>query len=119
MLTQRLDIGDEVLRCVFAKFAAGRGFACAALVEQDNAIVSWVEVDGAREGGAAAWAAMEEDDLVCWLVELTIVVGVTSYLVFHLDFRIVRSEACGFCPQAECQNQKALNVRSRAPVVAS
>lgn len=64
VLTKRLDIGNEVLGGVFAKFAAGRGFAGAALVEEDDAVVQGVEVDGAGGGGAATGAAVEEDDWV-------------------------------------------------------
>lgn len=119
MLAQGLDIGDEVLGRVFSKFAAGRGLAGAALVEEDNAIVEWVEVDGAREGGAASWAAVEEDDLFQGLAEVRVAAEVQSYLAFHLHFRIVRSGVCGWCQQAVWRNRKALNGRSRALVSAS
>jgi hypothetical protein len=59
--TEGFNVSDEVLGGVFAQLGGGRGFAGAALVEEDDPVVCWVEVDGVFSGGVAAGAAMEED----------------------------------------------------------
>lgn len=118
MLAQCLNISDEMLGRIFAKFAAGHGSTCAALVEENDTIVEWVEVEGAGEGRAAAGTAVEEDDLFGGLVEMS-VYDCGSYLAFHLGFRTVRSVVCEWYQQTACRSLKALNVRSRAHVLAS
>lgn len=63
---QGFDVRDQVRGGVGAELGEGEGFAGAALVEQRDGEEGRVEEAGVRGGGAAAGAAVEEDDWLEW-----------------------------------------------------
>ncbi len=63
MCAEGFDVGDEVVGRVVVEGGWGRGFAAAALVEEDDAVDCWVEEGGVGGGGFDSGTAVEEE---CW-----------------------------------------------------
>src|SRR5687767_6124100 len=63
LLAQLLDVVDQVPGGVVFEAGVGRALAAAALVQQNDAVMRWIEVAAMPGCGAATGSAMHEQ---CW-----------------------------------------------------